>query len=97
MFVGALLALAQSNLKRMLAFSTIDDMGYLLLGVVIGSTLGISGALIGALSHALFKLILFGAVGIAESALGRSVTLDMRGLAAKFPVRARRSLSARLG
>ncbi len=36
MFGGALLALAQTELKRMLAFSTINDMGFLLLGLIIG-------------------------------------------------------------
>jgi formate hydrogenlyase subunit 3/multisubunit Na+/H+ antiporter MnhD subunit len=86
MFGGALLALAQRDLKRMLAFSTIDDMGYLLLGVVVGSRLGLTGAMFGALCHALFKVLLFGSLGIAEKGTGRPVTLDSRGLASRFPV-----------
>jgi formate hydrogenlyase subunit 3/multisubunit Na+/H+ antiporter MnhD subunit len=86
MFGGALLALAQRDLKRMLAFSTIDDMGYLLLGVLVGSKLGLTGAMFGALSHALFKVLLFGSLGIAEKGSGRPVTLDCRGLASRFPV-----------
>jgi multicomponent Na+:H+ antiporter subunit D len=85
MFVGALLALAQNDLKRMLAFSTIDDMGYLVLGVAMGSPFGMTGATLGALSHGLLKVLLFGAVGVAEHRLGKPVTLDMRGLAALFP------------
>lgn len=86
MFGGALLALAQRNVKRMLAFSTIDDMGYLLLGLVAGTSIGIAGALLGALAHALVKVLLFGAVGVAEKGLGKPITLDTRGLAARFPV-----------
>jgi formate hydrogenlyase subunit 3/multisubunit Na+/H+ antiporter MnhD subunit len=86
MFGGALLALAQRDLKRMLAFSTIDDMGYLLLGVLVGSRLGLTGAMFGALSHALFKVLLFGSLGIAEKGSGGPVTLDSRGLASRFPV-----------
>ena len=86
MFGGALLALAQRDLKRMLAFSTIDDMGYLLLGVATGPGIGLSGALLGALGHALSKLLLFGAVGMAEARLGRPLTLDSRGQAARCPV-----------
>jgi formate hydrogenlyase subunit 3/multisubunit Na+/H+ antiporter MnhD subunit len=86
MFGGALLALAQRDLKRMLAFSTIDDMGYLLLGVLVGSKLGLTGAMFGALSHALFKVLLFGSLGIAERGSGRPVTLDCRGFASRFPV-----------
>ncbi len=88
MLLGALLALAQHDLKRMLAFSTMDDMGYLLLGVVVGPGVGLAGALLGALSHALLKVLLFGAVGVAEQGLGRPVTLADRGLAARFPVSA---------
>ena len=86
MFGGALLALAQHDLKRMLAFSTIDDMGYLLLGVLVGSRLGMTGAMIGAMSHTLFKVLLFGALGVAELGSGRPVTLDSRGLSSRFPV-----------
>ena len=83
---GAVLALAQRDLKTMLAFSSIDDMGYLLLGLVAGGTDGLSGAWFGLLSHALCKAALFGAVGIAESRIGRPVTLETRGLASRVPV-----------
>jgi len=86
MFGGALLALAQRDLKRMLAFSTIDDLGYLLVGIVAGPGTGLTGAWLGAMSHALFKVLLFAAVGVAEARLGRPVTLDDRGLTARFPV-----------
>ena len=85
MFGGALLALAQTELKRMLAFSTIADLGFLLLGLVAGGATGVAGAWVGALSHALSKVILFGAVGLAEARIGRSVTLDTSGLAAQLP------------
>jgi len=86
MFGGALLALAQTELKRMLAFSTINDMGFLLLGLIIGGPAGIAGASLGALNHALSKVILFGAVGFAERQIGRTVTLDTSGLAARLPL-----------
>ena len=84
-FGGALLALGQKNIRRMLAFSTIDDMGYLLLGVVAGPEIGLTGALLGALAHAIFKVILFGSVGAAECRLGHPLTLDDHGLAKRFP------------
>ena len=85
MFGGALLALAQTELKRMLAFSTIADLGFLLLGLIAGGS-GLPGAWIGALSHALSKVILFGAVGLAEARIGRTVTLDTSGLGARLPL-----------
>ncbi|HTO46086.1 MAG TPA: proton-conducting transporter membrane subunit [Burkholderiales bacterium] len=82
---GALLALAQSELKRMLAFSSVTDLGLLLLGVVAGGV-GLTGAWVGALNHALSKVLLFGAVGIAAQRIGRPVTLDTRGLAKAMPL-----------
>ncbi|KAA0595267.1 NADH:ubiquinone oxidoreductase subunit 2 (subunit N) [Azospirillum lipoferum] len=83
---AALLALAQRELKPMLAFSSIDDMGYLLLGLVAGGADGMAGAWFGILGHALGKIVLFGAVGAAEWHLGRAVTLDDRGLSTPLPV-----------
>lgn len=97
MFGGALLALAQRDLKRMLAFSTIDDMGYLLLGVAAGPAIGLSGALAGALGHSLSKLLLFGAVGTAEARLGQPLTLESRGQAVRCPVSAAAFIVGALG
>jgi multicomponent Na+:H+ antiporter subunit D len=97
MFGGALLALAQRDLKRMLAFSTVDDMGYLLLGVAAGPGIGLTGALAGALGHSLSKLLLFGAVGMAEARLGQPLTLDSRGQAARCPVAAAAFIVGALG
>lgn len=97
MFGGALLALAQRDIKRMLAYSTIDDMGYLLLGVLVGSEFGLRGALLGMLSHALFKVLLFGAVGIAERTIREPLTLDCRGLARTFPVSSAMFITGSLG
>lgn len=86
MFGGALVALAQTELKRMLAYSTIADLGFLLVGLIAGGTMGLSGAWIGALSHALSKFVLFGAVGLAEARIGRTVTLNTSGLGALLPL-----------
>ncbi len=97
MFAGALLALGQRNLRRMLAFSTIDDMGYLLLGLVAGPAVGLTGALIGALAHAIFKVLLFGSLGVAEYRLGHALTLDDRGLAGRFPLSGAAFIAGSLG
>ena len=94
---GALLALAQRDVKRMLAFSSTDDMGYLLLGVLAGPGIGLSGALLGALSHATLKVLLFGSVAVAEGRGGRAVTLESRGLAAQYPVSATAFIVGGLG
>jgi multicomponent Na+:H+ antiporter subunit A len=81
---GAVLMLAQRDLKRMLAFSTIEDMGYLILGVTAGTELGITGAALGVGVHALAKALLFGSLTAAEGECG-PVTLGSGGLASRYP------------
>ncbi len=97
MFGGAILALAQKNIKRMLAFSTIDDMGYLLLGTLVGTQAGLSGALLAALGHAFFKVMLFAAVGVAENKNGHDLTIEDHGMAARYPVSAAAFIAGALG
>jgi multicomponent Na+:H+ antiporter subunit D len=81
----------------MLAFSSTEDMGYLLLGLVTGPGVGLSGALLGAMSHAGLKMLLFGAVAVAEARDHRVVTLDSRGLGARYPVSAAAFIVGALG
>lgn len=97
MFGGAFLALAQTNVRRMLAFSTIDDIGYLVLGLASGTVGGVLGALIGALSHSLCKFLLFGAVGVAENDLTHPMTTAERGLAGRYPVAGAAFIAGALG
>ncbi len=51
--------LTQRSLKRLLVLSTVEDIGFLLLGVFAVSQLGINGAIIAAATHALAKALLF--------------------------------------
>ena len=97
MFGGALLALSQTNVRRILAFSTIDDFGYLMLGLAAGSVGGILGAIIGVLSHSLCKFLLFGAVGIAEDDVKHPLSLEDRGLAGRHPVAGAAFITGALG
>ena len=84
---GALLMLAQNDLKRLLAFSTIEDMGYLMLGVTLGGDLGLKGAVLGITVHSLAKALLFSSLAFIESD-DRPPTLAMQGLAARYPLSA---------
>jgi multicomponent Na+:H+ antiporter subunit D len=83
---GALFALAQRDLKRLLAFSTVEDMGMLVVAVCIGGQYGWQGAAIGAAVHALAKALLFTSVAAPEADQARLV--DARGLASRHPVAA---------
>ncbi len=51
--------LTQRSLKRLLVLSTVEDVGFLLLGVASASSLGMQGAMIAAATHALAKALLF--------------------------------------
>lgn len=72
MFLGNLLALAQKNIKRLLAYSSIAQAGYILIGVVTGSQLGITGSVYYLLSYLLTNLAAFGIVTV----VGRSLRSD---------------------
>ncbi len=60
---GALMALVQNDIKRLLAYSTVSQMGYMLLGIAVFNNYGITGAAIHYLSHGLGKAVLFMAAG----------------------------------
>lgn len=81
---GAILMLAQHDLKRLLAFSSIEDMGYLVLGVFAGGQWGMAGALVGVMVHALAKALLFASL-VAPEAEG-AVSFEQRGMAARYPL-----------
>jgi formate hydrogenlyase subunit 3/multisubunit Na+/H+ antiporter MnhD subunit len=76
--------LTQRSLKRLLVLSTVEDVGFLLLGVASLSALGTTGALIAASTHALAKALLFACLSgpEADGALDGKQT----GLAARYPV-----------
>lgn len=62
--VGALVALTQTNIKRMLAYSSISQIGIILAGIGIGTDLALKGALFHIVNHALMKSGLFLCAGI---------------------------------
>ncbi len=81
---GAVLMLAQKELKRLLAFSTIEDMGYLLLALVVGGKLGLKGAVIGAVAHSLAKALMFSGLAGPESS-GERLELGRSGMSSSHP------------
>jgi multicomponent Na+:H+ antiporter subunit D len=84
--LAALLMLTQRSLKRLLVLSTIEDIGFLMLGAASFTLLGLDGALIAATSHALAKALLF----ICLSGPEADGVLDGEhtGLATRYPVSA---------
>jgi NADH:ubiquinone oxidoreductase subunit 2 (subunit N) len=84
--LAALLMLTQRSLKRLLVLSTIEDVGFLLLGLASVSAIGMKGAMIAATTHALAKALLFICLSApeADSALDGEHT----GLITRYPVSA---------
>jgi multicomponent Na+:H+ antiporter subunit D len=83
--VGALAAIGQRDFKRMLAYSSISQMGYILLGVGSGTTIGAAGAIFHLLNHAVFKSQLFVNAAAVEQRVGTTDMEKMGGLTARMP------------
>ncbi|MCM8764099.1 MAG: NADH/ubiquinone/plastoquinone (complex I) [Candidatus Omnitrophica bacterium] len=82
---GAFLALGQTKLRRMLAYSSISQVGYIILGLGIGTPLGIIGGLLHLFYHSVFKALLFLNAGAVEYATGTDESVDLGGLGGKLP------------
>jgi len=83
--VGALLALGQTRLKRLLAYSSISQVGYIFLGIGTGTPLGIIGGLLHLFYHSIFKSLLFLNAGAVEYATQTDESTELGGLGAKMP------------
>ncbi len=84
---GNLMALVQSNVKRMLAYSSIANAGYLLIGVVAGGAIGLSAILFYLLCYTFMNLGAFGVVAVLERADNTGSNLsEIRGLWYRQPV-----------
>jgi len=92
--VGVLLALGQDDIKRTLAYHSISQMGYVVLGFGLGTRLGIAAGLFHLMNHAVFKTLLFLNAGSIEYATGTRDYNKMGGLRSKMPVTAATSLIA---
>lgn len=82
---GAMLALAQTDLKRLVAYSSISHMGFVLLGVYAGTRPGLDGAIIQMLAHGISTGALFMLVGALEERLHTRELHRMGGLWARMP------------
>jgi hydrogenase-4 component F len=86
MVLGILMALAQDDLKRLLAYSSVSQIGYVVVGIGLGTYLGCYGGLFHLLNHALEKALLFLCVGAVIYATGARRIADLGGLAERMPV-----------
>ncbi|MEW6515833.1 MAG: proton-conducting transporter membrane subunit [candidate division FCPU426 bacterium] len=96
MVVGVLLAIGQWDMKRLFAYHSISQIGYVVLGLSLGTPLGAVGALYHLLNHSLFKSLLFLNAGAVEYSTGTRDLHELGGLHRALPVTARTSLIASL-
>ncbi len=93
MFYGGAMALVQDDIKRLLAYSSISQMGYILFGISSFQILGVSGSMFQYVAHGLGKGILFMVAGaIIMQAHGLRSISKMGGLACKMPITATAAL-----
>jgi len=84
--IGNLMAIAQSNLKRMLAFSTVSHIGFLLMGIAGGGAQGYAAALFYALAYAIMSTAAFGAIiALSRAGFEAEHIEDFKGLNARNP------------
>ena len=94
---GASMALAQKDLKRLLAYSTINQLGIVLIGLGIGTELGLTGALFHVLNHAIMKSTLFFCAGIMIAETGTREVKGLSGFGRQQPAIAFSFVIASLG
>ncbi len=83
---GSVMAIAQSDIKRMLAYSSVAQIGYIMLGIGIATKLSITGSVIHILNHALMKGGLFLVAGAVVYRIGTTNISEYEGLGRKMPL-----------
>ncbi|MCB1785316.1 MAG: monovalent cation/H+ antiporter subunit D family protein [Chromatiaceae bacterium] len=84
-FSASLVAVYQDDIRRMFAYSSVAQIGYMVLGIGLTSTLGVSAAILHLFNHALMKGALFLALGAIVYRIGRVTLGDFAGLGRRMP------------
>jgi len=83
---GALMALAEEDVKRIIAYSSVSQMGYILFGLGTLTAEGAAGATLHVIYHAIVKALLFMSVGLVVQGTGRRHLRELGGLAKAMPL-----------
>ncbi len=84
--IAAMVAIVQHNLKKLLAYSAISQVGYMVLGIATMTPVGIAGAVFHMLNNAIYKCCLFLGAGAVEQAAGTAELDKLGGLGKKMPL-----------
>lgn len=88
MLYGGLMVMAQTDIKRLLAYSSMSQMGYIFIGIASAGTIGVTGAMMHYISHGLGKAALFLSVGTIMHQTGIRDIRQLGGLADRMPITA---------
>jgi len=94
---GAMLALAQQDLKRIVAYSSVSSMGYVILGLVAYNVYGLGGATFQMVAHGLISGLMFMCVGVIYNTAHTRMVGDLSGIADRMPVTAAVFVAAAFG
>jgi multicomponent Na+:H+ antiporter subunit D len=83
--IASLVAIFQDNIKRLLAYSSVAQIGYIILGIGLATSAGVTAGMLHLFNHALIKCALFLAMGCIFLRLGSVELKDMHGLARQMP------------
>ncbi len=82
---GALMSLASHDIKRIVAYSSVSQMGYVLFGVAALSLVGLTGSVLHVINHGVIKALLFMSIGLVIHSTGRRQIDELGGLAGPLP------------
>ncbi|MGI9477305.1 MAG: monovalent cation/H+ antiporter subunit D family protein [Hyphomicrobiaceae bacterium] len=86
MFIASIIAIYEDNINRMLAYSSVAQIGYITLGIALANQNGITGSIVHLLNHAAMKAALFACMGAIVYRIGTSRLSEIGGIAHKMPV-----------
>jgi multicomponent Na+:H+ antiporter subunit D len=86
MFIASILAIYEENVKRMLAYSSVAQIGYITFGISLANKAGLTGGIVHLFNHAVMKGVLFLALGAVAYRLGTVKLSDIGGLGRKMPL-----------
>lgn len=85
-FLGSAVAMAQTDIKAMLAYSSISQIGYVILGTTLLTPRGLTGGVLHIMNHGLIKSCLFLCAGIFVHNVGKRHVAELGGLGKKLPL-----------
>jgi multicomponent Na+:H+ antiporter subunit D len=86
MFIASLLAIFEQNVKRMLAYSSLGQIGYITLGISLANEAGLTGGIVHLFNHAVMKAALFLVLGAIVYRIGTVKLADLAGIGRQMPL-----------